>query len=70
MAGIDLATLTLAKNYTNSTTQEVISKLAGGLRYQGSVDSLDDLPTPTEENKGHLYTLTTNGHEYVSDGTQ
>jgi len=60
----DLPLLLVIKKYI----QKVIKPIAGGMKYMGSKPTVADLPTASESNKGHLYTITANGHEHVSDG--
>lgn len=63
---MDILTYVLSKKYTD----KVVTSLAGGMQYKGSKPTVADLPTPSESIKGHLYTVTENGHEYVCDGKE
>jgi len=63
---MDIISYALSKKYID----KIASTFAGGLRYQGSKPTVADLPAASSSNKGHLYTITENGHEYVSDGTE
>lgn len=66
----DVVTYILSKKYTASQIAAIQEAIKGGLKYQGSVATEAALPTATQDNKGHMYTTTDNGHEHVSDGTQ
>jgi len=54
----------------------LLAKKAGGsatidgMTYKGSVATVSNLPAAAAANKGWVYTISANGHEHVSDGTQ
>lgn len=49
---------------------ELFEAVKDGLKYQGSVATEEDLPTPSTSIKGHFYTVLENGHEWLCDGTE
>lgn len=48
--------------------REIIEALKGGMTYKGEVATVDNLPEPAESNKGWVYTVASNEHEYLSTG--
>lgn len=67
---MDAVTLVLALKKSKAYTDAAIAAIAKGMEYKGSVATVSDLPAASSSNKGWLYTVTANSHEYVSDGTQ
>lgn len=71
---MDLVTLKMAlkkaKEFTVEYVNNKIDAIRGGMRYIGSVDTADDLPTPSAEIHGHVYTALDTGHEHVCDSTR
>lgn len=41
-----------------------------GMEYKGSVSTVANLPTPSQDILGNVYTVVADGHEHVCDGTQ
>jgi len=60
----DPITAQWARNRAKEYTDEVAEKLAGGLKYKGSVASKEALPLSGNE-LGHMYTTNDTGHEWV-----
>lgn len=67
--GLSVTTLALAKKFSKSYTDSVISGIAGGINYKGAVNYYSDLPANPEQNDSYtvLY-MGTSGTD--PDGTQ
>ena len=67
---MDLISIGAALKKANKYTDEKVASIIGGVQYKGS-KTYAELPTASEDNKGHMYTVTDrNNHEFISDGTQ
>jgi len=53
-----------SKKYTDDEIAKAVEKLAGGLKYKGSVANKEALPLSGNE-LGHMYTTNDTGHEWV-----
>lgn len=67
-------TRTRVENYLDEITHKAhdiehkVDAMATDMKYKGSVETFEDLPTTAK--KGDVYTTTSDGNEYVYDGTE
>ena len=65
---MDIATYALAKSFAMKYTDNAVLSIAEGLKYRGSVETEDDLPSNPQ--MGDMYTILADGHEWVWDGSE
>ena len=67
-AAVDTKPLESRLTSVEGRLEAVEKDIVGGIRYMGSVETYEDLPTDAKQ--GHLYEVTTDGSEWCFNGTK
>lgn len=67
-AAVDTTSIDTRLTSVEGRLEAVEKDIVGGIRYMGSVETYEDLPTDAKQ--GHLYEVTTDGSEWCFNGTK